>query len=122
MVRKKIQVVLWFFVVFLKYQDKRAAWVWAIKQDTETLYDEVKTCFEGIDFAHPGPLVRTDRTFEVDHGRQERLKQENRTFLAFRSGNRGSGILTGVFPAFPGFPYAMPAMYPNNHRFPPPPG
>jgi predicted transposase YbfD/YdcC len=44
----------------------------SLKENQETLYDDVKTSFEDIDFAHPDPLIKTDRTFEVDHGRQER--------------------------------------------------
>jgi predicted transposase YbfD/YdcC len=49
-----------------------ADYVLSLKENQETLYDDVKTYFEGIDFAHPGPLVQTDSTFEVDHGRRER--------------------------------------------------
>ncbi|MDR2363558.1 MAG: ISAs1 family transposase [Spirochaetaceae bacterium] len=49
-----------------------ADYVFSLKENQETLSDEVKTYFEGIDFAHPDPLVKTGSTFEVDHGRQER--------------------------------------------------
>jgi predicted transposase YbfD/YdcC len=49
-----------------------ADYVLSLKENQETLYDDVKTYFKGIDFAHPDPLVQTDRTFEVDHGRRER--------------------------------------------------
>ncbi|MDR1250299.1 MAG: ISAs1 family transposase [Treponema sp.] len=49
-----------------------ADYVLSLKENQETLYDDVKTYFEGIDFTHPDPLVQTDSTFEVDHGRQER--------------------------------------------------
>jgi predicted transposase YbfD/YdcC len=49
-----------------------ADYVLSLKENQETLYDDVKTYFEGIDFAHPTPLIKTSSTFEVDHGRQER--------------------------------------------------
>jgi predicted transposase YbfD/YdcC len=49
-----------------------ADYVFSLKENQETLYDDVKTYFEGIDFAHPDPLVKTSSAFEVDHGRQER--------------------------------------------------
>jgi predicted transposase YbfD/YdcC len=49
-----------------------ADYVFSLKENQETLYDDVKTYFEGIDFAHPDPLIKTSSTFEVDHGRQER--------------------------------------------------
>ncbi|MDR2247386.1 MAG: hypothetical protein LBE17_12080 [Treponema sp.] len=46
--------------------------MFSLKENQETLYDDVKTYFEGIDFVHPDPLVKTGSTFEVDHGRQGR--------------------------------------------------
>jgi predicted transposase YbfD/YdcC len=49
-----------------------ADYVLSLKENQETLYDDVKTYFDGIDFAHPAPLVETSSTFDVDHGRQER--------------------------------------------------
>jgi predicted transposase YbfD/YdcC len=48
-----------------------ADYVLSLKKNLETLYDDVKTYFEGLDFAHPVPLIKTGSTFEVDHGRQE---------------------------------------------------
>jgi hypothetical protein len=32
-----------------------ADYVFSLKENQETLYDEVKICFEGTDFAHPAP-------------------------------------------------------------------
>jgi predicted transposase YbfD/YdcC len=49
-----------------------ADYVFSLKENQETLYDDVKTYFEGIDFTRPDPLIKTSSTFEVDHGRQER--------------------------------------------------
>jgi predicted transposase YbfD/YdcC len=49
-----------------------AGYVLSLKKNQETLYDDVKTYFEGIDFARPAPLIKTSSTFEADHGRQER--------------------------------------------------
>jgi predicted transposase YbfD/YdcC len=49
-----------------------ADYVFSLKKNQETLHDDVKTYFEGIDFTHPDPLIKTNSTFEVDHGRQER--------------------------------------------------
>jgi predicted transposase YbfD/YdcC len=49
-----------------------ADYVCSQKENQETLYDDVKTYFEGIDLVHPEPLVKTSSAFEVDHGRQER--------------------------------------------------
>jgi predicted transposase YbfD/YdcC len=49
-----------------------ADYVLSLKKNQETLYEDVKTYFEGIDFTRPDPLIKTDSTFEVDHGRQER--------------------------------------------------
>jgi predicted transposase YbfD/YdcC len=49
-----------------------ADYVFSLKENQETLYDDVKTYFEGSDAAHPDPLIKTSSTFDVDHGRQER--------------------------------------------------
>jgi predicted transposase YbfD/YdcC len=49
-----------------------ADYVLSLKENQETLYDDVKTYFEGIDFTRPDPLIKTSSAFEVDHGRQER--------------------------------------------------
>jgi predicted transposase YbfD/YdcC len=49
-----------------------ADYVLSLKENQETLYDDVKTYFEGIDFTRPDPLIKTSSAFEIDHGRQER--------------------------------------------------
>jgi predicted transposase YbfD/YdcC len=49
-----------------------ADYVLSLKENQETLYDDVKTYFAGIDFARPDPLIQTNSAFDVDHGRQER--------------------------------------------------
>jgi predicted transposase YbfD/YdcC len=49
-----------------------ADYVLSLKENQETLYDDVKTYFDGIDFTRPDPLIKTSSTFDVDHGRQER--------------------------------------------------
>jgi predicted transposase YbfD/YdcC len=49
-----------------------ADYVLSLKENQETLYDDVKTYFEGSDGAHPDPLIKTSSTFDIDHGRQER--------------------------------------------------
>jgi hypothetical protein len=46
--------------------------VFSLKENQETLYGDVKTCFGGIDFARPDPPAKAGGAFEVDHGRRER--------------------------------------------------
>jgi predicted transposase YbfD/YdcC len=46
-----------------------ADYVCSLKENQETRYDDVKTYFEGTDFAHPDLMVKTSSTFEIDHGR-----------------------------------------------------
>jgi predicted transposase YbfD/YdcC len=52
--------------------DAGADYVFSLKENQETLYDDVKTYFAGIDFTRPDPLIKTSSTFEVDHSRLER--------------------------------------------------
>jgi hypothetical protein len=46
--------------------------VFSLKENQETLYEDVKTYFAGIDVTRLDPLIKTSSTFEVDHGWQER--------------------------------------------------
>jgi predicted transposase YbfD/YdcC len=50
----------------------QADYLFALKENQETLYEDVKTYFEEIDHTHADPNVAVHTTFEVDHGRLER--------------------------------------------------
>jgi predicted transposase YbfD/YdcC len=50
----------------------QADYLFSLKENQETLYDDVKTCFEDVDDTHPEADVSTHTTFDVDHGRLER--------------------------------------------------
>jgi hypothetical protein len=49
-----------------------ADYLFSLKGNQPTLYDEVTWYFEPIDTTHPDPTVGTHTTFDVDHGRLER--------------------------------------------------
>jgi predicted transposase YbfD/YdcC len=48
-----------------------ADYLFVLKENQETLYEDVKTYFEGFDQAHPDPAIASHTTFDVDHGRLE---------------------------------------------------
>ena len=48
-----------------------ADYLFALKENQESLYEDVKTYFEDIDRTHPDPHISTHTTFDVDHGRLE---------------------------------------------------
>jgi predicted transposase YbfD/YdcC len=48
-----------------------ADYLFALKENQETLYEDVKLYFEGVDNGHPSPNIATHTTFDVDHGRLE---------------------------------------------------
>jgi predicted transposase YbfD/YdcC len=48
-----------------------ADYLFSLKENQPTLYDDVKRYFEPIDAAHPDPNVATHTAFDVDHGRLE---------------------------------------------------
>jgi predicted transposase YbfD/YdcC len=50
----------------------QADYLFALKENQGTLYEDVKTYFEDFDSTHPDPNVRHHTTFEVDHGRLEK--------------------------------------------------
>jgi predicted transposase YbfD/YdcC len=52
--------------------EKHADYVFSLKENQETLYQDVTEYFQGIDFSHPEPDVMVESTFDVDHGRLER--------------------------------------------------
>jgi predicted transposase YbfD/YdcC len=49
-----------------------ADYLFALKENQGTLYEDVKTYFEGFDQTHPEANIATHTTFDVDHGRLER--------------------------------------------------
>ena len=51
---------------------QKADYVFALKENQESLYQDVTEYFQDIDFSHPEPDVLVDSTFDVDHGRLER--------------------------------------------------
>jgi predicted transposase YbfD/YdcC len=55
-----------------KITEKQADYVFSLKENQETLYQDVAEYFQGIDFSHPEPDVLVESTFDVDHGRLER--------------------------------------------------
>ncbi|MDR1148682.1 MAG: ISAs1 family transposase, partial [Spirochaetaceae bacterium] len=48
-----------------------ADYLFALKENQKTLYEDVKTYFEGFDRTHPDPAVAVHTNFDVDHGRLE---------------------------------------------------
>jgi predicted transposase YbfD/YdcC len=48
-----------------------ADYLFALKENQGTLYEDVKTYFEGFDRTRPDPAVAVHTTFDVDHGRLE---------------------------------------------------
>jgi predicted transposase YbfD/YdcC len=50
---------------------KKADYLFSLKENQETRYDDVKTYFEDVDGTHPEADVATHTTCEVDHGRLE---------------------------------------------------
>ncbi|MDR2738415.1 MAG: ISAs1 family transposase, partial [Treponema sp.] len=50
----------------------QAEYLFALKENQGTLYEDVKTSFEDFDSTHADPNVRQHTTFEVDHGRLEK--------------------------------------------------
>jgi predicted transposase YbfD/YdcC len=51
-----------------------ADYLFSLKENQESLYEDVKEYFTGLDFEHPDEAVKVHQTFAVDHGRQERRK------------------------------------------------
>jgi predicted transposase YbfD/YdcC len=49
-----------------------ADYLFALKENQESLYDDVKTYCEELDQTHPGANIATHTTFDIDHGRLER--------------------------------------------------
>ncbi|MDR1316012.1 MAG: ISAs1 family transposase [Spirochaetales bacterium] len=49
-----------------------ADYLFALKENQGTLYEDVKTYFEDVDQTHPDPTVAVHTTFDVDHGRIEK--------------------------------------------------
>ena len=49
----------------------QADYLFALKENQETLYDDVKTYFEDFDSTHPEAEIASHTTFDVDHGRLE---------------------------------------------------
>ncbi|MDR2738946.1 MAG: ISAs1 family transposase, partial [Treponema sp.] len=50
----------------------QADYLFALKENQGTLYEDVKTYFEDFDNTHPDPDVRQHTAFEADHGRLEK--------------------------------------------------
>jgi predicted transposase YbfD/YdcC len=50
----------------------QADYLFALKENQESLYEDVKIYFEDFDSTHPDPNIAEHKTFEVDHGRLER--------------------------------------------------
>jgi predicted transposase YbfD/YdcC len=50
----------------------QADYVFSLKENQQTLYQDVSEYFCGLDFSHPEPDILTESTFDVDHGRIER--------------------------------------------------
>jgi predicted transposase YbfD/YdcC len=50
----------------------QADYLFALKENQETLYEDAQTYFEDFDSTHADPNIREHTTFEVDHGRLER--------------------------------------------------
>jgi predicted transposase YbfD/YdcC len=49
----------------------QADYLFALKENQETLYEDVKTYFEDFDSTRPDPEIAVHQTFDVDHGRLE---------------------------------------------------
>jgi predicted transposase YbfD/YdcC len=52
--------------------DARADYVFSLKENQETLYQDVREYFQDVDLAHPPDEIQVHTTFDIDHGRQER--------------------------------------------------
>jgi predicted transposase YbfD/YdcC len=52
--------------------EKNADYLFSLKENQETLFNDVKEYFQNIDFSHPERDVLVETTFDVDHGRLER--------------------------------------------------
>ena len=52
--------------------EKKADYLFSLKENQETLYQDVCEYYQDLDFAHPEADVLTESTFDVDHGRIER--------------------------------------------------
>jgi predicted transposase YbfD/YdcC len=50
----------------------QADYLFALKENQPTLYQDVTEYFHELDFSKPEPDILTDSTFDVDHGRLER--------------------------------------------------
>ena len=50
---------------------ERYDYLFALKENQGTLYEDVKTYFEDVDQAHSSPNVAAHTTFDADHGRLE---------------------------------------------------
>jgi predicted transposase YbfD/YdcC len=51
---------------------QEADYVFALKENQKSLYEDVTKYFQDIDFSHPEPDILVKSTFDVDHGRLER--------------------------------------------------
>jgi predicted transposase YbfD/YdcC len=52
--------------------EAQADYLFALKENQGTLYEDVKIYFEDVDDAHADPNVAVHTTFDVDHGRLEK--------------------------------------------------
>jgi len=52
--------------------EEKADYVFSLKENQQSLYQDAAEYFQGIDFSHPAPDVLVESTFDVDHGRLER--------------------------------------------------
>ena len=52
--------------------EEKADYVFSLKENQQSLYQDVAEYFQDIDFSHPAPDVLVESTFDVDHGRLER--------------------------------------------------
>jgi len=52
--------------------EEKADYVFSLKENQQSLYEDVAEYFKGIDFSHPAPDILVESTFDVDHGRLER--------------------------------------------------
>jgi predicted transposase YbfD/YdcC len=52
--------------------EKKADYLFSLKENQMSLYQDVSEYFKDLDFSHPEPDVMTETTFDVDHGRYER--------------------------------------------------
>jgi predicted transposase YbfD/YdcC len=52
--------------------EAQADYLFSLKENQETLHDDVQEYFKDLDFTRPEPGIRVHTTHEVDHGRVER--------------------------------------------------